>query len=211
MPPLQASFKASASGLRSFKSSSSSFRPQGSDYRFGELGHTVTRHAALFSTPSDSFLFVLLNADIHEGRQSKNLDPPPLGLTFVYGDDNEFLDGEWPNGTSTAQQDGGADEEPVSPVSLATTASQTPNFALPPKPSSSAKPSTSNSANQSKSYSAQIAQHFPSYQQTPGRVRRHAPEHEADTMQDAGNPHNDRSRLETPSATGRCPQNALMK
>lgn len=52
-----------------------------------------------------------------------------------------------------------------------TAASQIPNLALPAKPSSSAKPSTSNSANQSLSYSAQIAQQFSSYQQTPGQER----------------------------------------
>ncbi|KAF4586439.1 hypothetical protein EYR38_010715 [Pleurotus pulmonarius] len=93
----------------------------------------------------------------------------------IYGDDNEFLDGESANGTSTAQPDGAVDEEPVSPVSLGnnspTAASQTPNLALPAKPSSSAKPSASNSANQSLSYSAQIAQQFSSYQQTPGQER----------------------------------------
>ncbi|KAF4588872.1 hypothetical protein EYR40_010427 [Pleurotus pulmonarius] len=93
----------------------------------------------------------------------------------IYGDDNEFLDGESANGTSTAQPDGAVDEEPVSPVSLGnnspTAASQAPNLALPAKPSSSAKPSASSSANQSLSYSAQIAQQFSSYQQTPGQER----------------------------------------
>ncbi|KAF9492456.1 hypothetical protein BDN71DRAFT_1433234 [Pleurotus eryngii] len=41
-----------------------------------------------------------------------------LLLGQTYGDDNQFLDAESANGTSTAQPDGGVDAEPVSPIYL---------------------------------------------------------------------------------------------
>ncbi|KAF9492459.1 hypothetical protein BDN71DRAFT_1204463 [Pleurotus eryngii] len=94
----------------------------------------------------------------------------------IYGDDNEFLETESGNGTSTAQPDVGVDEEPVSPVK-AFILGQTIYFEF--------------GQSVLVIFSASSAAIFIISANPWAGTRRRASEHE-DTKRHTGNPHNDR-------------------